>query len=182
MSCNFAYWPEFFILTYVAYSLLFTFFFTCSLLDCFPCTIDMRCFPGFHMAAGVFLPVLVGTRLPVAQTAGVVISVDLTALEGLRTLRATNAGFIIGCLCRAGRVVRLVFVGRNLLIVGVGSITVLFGIVGHIAAICSALMPVVGLILAPCSCLAVGVRRACCQLQLFLAVIVTWAFSSSAKK
>ena len=96
---------------------------------------------------------------------GVVACVDLAALKGFRALFAADAGLIIGRLCRTGGIARLVIGGCDLLIVGMGSVAVLVCIIGHVAAVGGALMPVVSLVLTPCSCPAMGVRRACCQLQ-----------------
>ena len=62
--------------------------------------------------------------------------------------------------------------GVGIVGVVVRAVAVLAGVLRHIAALSSAVVPVVGFIIAPLGCPAVGVRRACCQLQLFLAVIV----------
>ena len=65
-----------------------------------------------------------------------------------------------------------VALGVGIVGVVVRAVAVLVGVLRHAAALGSAFVPVVGFIIAPLGCPAVGVRRARCQLQLFLAVIV----------
>ena len=60
----------------------------------------------------------------------------------------------------------------RIIVVVMRAVAVLVAVLGHIATISSALVPVVGLAPAPILCPAMGVRRARCQLHLFLAVIV----------
>ena len=90
-------------------------------------------------------------------TEGVVACVDLAAFKGFRALCTADAGLIIGRRCRAGGIARLVFVGCDLLTVGVGSVAVLAGVFGYIAgSLAFALVPVVGFIIAPILCPAMG--------------------------
>ena len=133
---------------------------------------------GALVATGVALGVgIVGVVVrAVAVLAGV-----LRHVAALSSAVVPVVGFIIApCSCPAVGVARSdgalvatgVALGVGIVGVVVRAVAVLAGVLRHVAALSSAVVPVVGFIIAPCSCPAVGVRRARCQLQLFLAVIV----------